>query len=126
MTGVTTSLSVTVSALADPLPATTSIELPAEEILDGTPDARCVFTAKSADDNAAAGFWSCEVGRYEFVFDYDEFVYLIRGEVIITEAGTNRTLTLRAGESAHFPQGCTTIWQVTRSMLKYFVARRPF
>lgn len=101
-----------------------SISLPEHEILEGTPDARCAFTAKSADDGAAAGFWSCDVGTYEFVFDYDEFVYLIEGCVEITEAG--RQHVLRAGDSAHFPQGTTAIWRVTQRMTKYFVARAPF
>ncbi|HEU0035269.1 MAG TPA: cupin domain-containing protein [Kofleriaceae bacterium] len=114
---------VTVTAVPDRLDA---LELPPHEVLEGSPHAGLRFTAKSADDEAAAGFWSCEVGRYEFVFDYDEFVYLIRGEIVITEAGSNRTLVLRAGESAHFPQGTTSIWQVTQPVLKYFVARRPY
>jgi uncharacterized protein len=110
------------------LPATLpSISLPQHEILDGTPDARAMFTAHSADANASAGFWSCDVGRYEFVFDYDEFVYLIEGEVVVSEAApSTRTFTLLPGDTAHFPQGVTTIWQINRRMTKYFVARAPF
>ena len=45
-----------------------AMPLPAEEILEGVPDARCLFTAESADEGASAGFWSCDVGRYEFYF----------------------------------------------------------
>ncbi len=102
-----------------------SIQLPAHEILEGTPDARAEFTAHSADDGVSAGFWSCDVGRYEFVFDYDEFIYLIEGEVEISDqAGTS--LVLRAGSTAHFPQGTTSIWRVTARMTKYFVARAPY
>ncbi len=107
-----------------PLP---SIELPAEEVLEGSPRARCLFTAQSADEGASAGFWSCEVGRYQFHFDYDEFVYIVEGELTVTDCrrgGPTRTLV--AGDSAHFPQGCTTIWEVTRKLTKYFVARAPF
>lgn len=108
----------------EPMP---SITLPQHEILEGVPDARALFTAKSADDRAAAGFWSCDVGRYEFIFDYDEFIYLIEGEVVVSEAApSTQTYVLRAGDTAHFPQGITTIWQVTRRMTKYFVARAPF
>jgi len=103
-----------------------SITLPQHEILEGTPDARGLFTAESADGNASAGFWSCDVGRYEFVFDYDEFIYMIAGEVIVTERGTDRQWTLREGDTAHFPQGVTTEWRVTRRMTKYFVARAPY
>jgi uncharacterized cupin superfamily protein len=117
---------VTIAKLAEPLP---SIILPQHEILEGEPRAGGQFTAESADGNASAGFWSCGVGRYQFQFDYDEFVYLIRGEIMITElggVGSNATYTLRAGDTAHFPQGVTTIWQITQPVLKYFVARAPF
>jgi uncharacterized protein len=112
---------VTTARLVEPLP---SIKLPDHEILEGTPDARCLFTAESADRGACAGFWSCDVGKYEFIFDYDEFVYLIRGRVIVTDG--DRTYVLEAGDTAHFPQGITVIWEITERMTKYFVARAPF
>jgi uncharacterized cupin superfamily protein len=102
-----------------------SIELPRHEILEGQPDARCQFTAQSTDGLATAGFWSCDVGRYEFYFDYDEFVYLIEGEVVVTDVATGKSETLKAGDTAHFPDGVTTIWQITRKMTKYFVACSP-
>jgi hypothetical protein len=116
-----TSPSISVARLPHELP---SINLPPHEILEGAPDARAMFTAHSADDGASAGFWSCDVGRYEFVFDYDEFIYLIAGEVEVSEAGM--TYVLRAGDTAHFPQGTTSVWRVTQRMTKYFVARAPF
>src|SRR5690242_5107595 len=92
------SRSTTMAQLPAELP---SIKLPEHEILElgnDTPDARAVFTAESADQGACAGFWSCDVGKYEFLFDYDEFVYLISGEVIVTETvpPTNRSFVLRA------------------------------
>ena len=101
----------------EPMP---EITLPAHEILDGDPNASCLFTAQSAGRRATAGFWSCDVGRYEFYFDYDEFIYLIEGEVIVTQQG--RSHTMRRGDTAHFPTGVTTIWEVTEKMTKYFVA----
>ena len=114
---------VTVAKLVEPLP---SIVLPQHEILEGEPRAGGKFTAESADGNASAGFWFCDVGRYHFVFDYDEFVYVIRGEVIVSEVGSDTSYTLRAGDTAHFPQGVTTIWQITQPLTKYFVARAHF
>ena len=113
--------SISRASLPSELP---SITLPQHEILEGTPDARAMFTAHSADDGASAGFWSCDVGRYEFVFDYDEFIYLIAGEVEVSEGTTS--FVLRAGDTAHFPQGTTSIWQVRQRMTKYFVARAPY
>lgn len=114
---------VTVAKLVEPLP---SITLPQHEILQGVPGAGGQFTARSADDNACAGFWSCGVGRYEFYFGYDEFVYVVRGEVTVIEVGSNARHVLGPGDTAHFPQGVTTIWEITRPLTKYFVAREPF
>jgi uncharacterized protein len=108
-------------------PQLPTINLPHHEILEGTPDARGLFTAESADQGACAGFWSVDVGRYHFVFDYDEFVYMIEGEVTVTDVTPGSpSITLGPGDTAHFPQGVTTIWQVTRKMTKYFVARSPY
>jgi uncharacterized cupin superfamily protein len=114
---------VTIAHLVEPLP---SITLPQHEILDGVPNAGGQFTAESADRKASAGFWSCGVGRYEFVFEYDEFIYIVRGELTVTEVGSNARYTLGAGDTAHFPQGVTTIWEITRPLTKYFVARVRF
>lgn len=103
-----------------PLPPT---ELPAHEILDGEPNAGCLFTAKSSDERTTAGFWSCDVGRYEFFFDYDEFVYLVEGEVRVTDKNDpERSWVMQPGDTAHFENGCTAIWEVTKKMKKYFVA----
>ena len=100
------------------------IRLPAHEIREGSAEASCLFTAQSADRKAAAGFWSCDVGTYEFVFDYDEFVYVIEGEMIVEQDGESQRLA--EGDTAHFPQGVTTTWRVLRKVTKYFVARTPF
>lgn len=113
-------MTVTIAKLVEPLPR---INLPAHEILEGTPNAGGQFTATTADDQVTAGFWSCDVGRYEFVFDYDEFVYVIRGAMTVTVHGTGAVHELAEGDTAHFPQGVTTTWQITRPLTKYFVAR---
>jgi uncharacterized cupin superfamily protein len=116
---------VTIARLELPLPR---ITLPQHEILEGSGDAGGQFTAESADAKASAGFWSCGVGRYEFYFGYDEFVYIIRGAVAVLELGRDdaRELVLGPGDTAHFPQGVTTVWRVTEPLTKYFVAREPF
>lgn len=114
---------VTTAKLALPLPP---ITLPPHEILEGEPNAGGRFTAQSADHLAIAGFWSCDVGRYEFYFGYDEFIYVVRGEVAVTEVGTDTACVLGPGDTAHFPQGVTTIWEIRSPLTKYFVAREPF
>jgi len=108
----------------DPMP---EMSVAPEEILEGIGDARGVFTAESADEECSAGFWSCEPGRYEFYFGYDEFIYLVEGELTVIECHPGgRTFAMKPGDTAHFPQGITTVWHITKKMTKYFVARAPF
>jgi len=113
-------MKVTTAKLVEPLP---SITLPQHEIKEGTPNAGGQFTASTQDERVTAGFWSCDVGRYEFAFDYDEFVYVIRGAVTVTDHGSDETYELADGDTALFPRGVTTTWVITRPLTKYFVAR---
>ena len=101
------------------------ISLPEHEVLEGSREAACLFSAVSRDRGAAAGFWSCGVGRYEFEFDYDEFFLLLEGRVEIHQAG-EAPLVVEPGDSVHVPQGITTTWIVTAPLKKYFVARAPY
>ncbi|MBI3928338.1 MAG: DUF861 domain-containing protein [Armatimonadetes bacterium] len=108
------------------LPTGEMPEMPVEphEILEGEPNARGLIVGRSADKTAAAGFWSCNPGRYEFLFDYDEFLYLLEGEVTVTESGPRgRSMTLKDGDTACFPMGIKTTWHIHRKLTKYFVAR---
>ena len=103
---------------------------PAKPSASQTPSATRTTPAPSGSSKPTLGKspppiqWSCDVGKYEFLFDYDEFVYLIRGRVVVTDG--DKTYVLEAGDTAHFPQGVTVIWEITERMTKYFVARAPF
>ena len=60
---------VTTASLPSELP---KITLPQHEILEGTPDARGLFTAESADRGATAGFWPAAVPPREPTTAYVE------------------------------------------------------
>ena len=107
---------------AEPLPA-----MPIEPswIKDGNPVARGTVLTQSADKCVSSGLWSCEPGRFEWTFGWDEFVHLLEGEVEIREDGTDHALTLRPGDMAHFPLGMKTYWHVKQAVRKFFVIRTP-
>ncbi|MBI3866382.1 MAG: cupin domain-containing protein [Planctomycetia bacterium] len=93
-------------------------------IEEGTPKALgCVLT-QSQDKLVSSGFWSCTAGKFRWTFSWDEFVYILEGEVTIREEG-GATHTLKAGDSAHFPRGLTTHWHVPKSVRKFFTLRTP-
>jgi uncharacterized cupin superfamily protein len=93
-------------------------------ILEGTPDARGTVLLQSADKLLSSGLWSCTAGRFRWIFSWDEFVRILEGEATITDE-TGKSITLKAGDLAHFPRGAATEWHVPRFVKKVFTLRTP-
>ena len=108
------------------VPAGDLLPMPIEPswILEGTPTARGIVQMQSQDKCVSAGFWECTAGRFQWIFGWDEFVYVLDGEVTIREEG-GAVHTLRPGDSAHFPLGLKTTWHVPRYVKKFFTLRTP-
>lgn len=81
------------------------------------------FTAMATDGSTASGIWTCNPGVFTFNYDFDEWVHLVSGSVVI-EAGTY-TQHLRAGSVAFFPRGLSTTWHIDDHVHKFFVQRNP-
>ncbi len=122
---MTTQRLQTVSAVAGELP-----DMPIEPswIKEGNPVARGTVVTQSEDKKVSSGLWTCEPGKFEWNFSWDEFVHVLEGEVDITEDGTDTTITLGPGDMAHFPLGMKTHWHVKQAVRKFFVIRtaEPF
>ncbi|MFN0195662.1 MAG: cupin domain-containing protein [Planctomycetaceae bacterium] len=99
----------------------------ADWILEGKPQARGTVLLQSPDQKLSSGFWSCTAGRFNWIFSWDEFVHILEGEVSITQEN-GPTITLKAGDSAHFPCGAKTEWLVPKYVRKFFTLRtsEPF
>ena len=93
-------------------------------IKDGNPVARGSVLTQSADKKVSSGLWTCEPGKFDWTYEWDEFVHVLEGEVTITEDG-GTSYTLRPGDMAHFPLGLNTHWHVTKAVKKFFVLRTP-
>lgn len=101
-------------------------EMPIEPswILEGAPEARGRVLVQSADKLVSSGLWSCTAGVFKWEFGWDEFVHVLEGEVTVTEED-GETYTLRPGDTAHFPIGLKTRWQVPEFVKKVFTLRTP-
>lgn len=93
-------------------------------ILEGTPTARGTVLLQSADKCVSSGLWECTAGRFNWEFGWDEFVQVLEGEATISQEG-GETITLRAGDHAHFPLGAKTEWVVPEYVRKVFTLRTP-
>jgi uncharacterized cupin superfamily protein len=113
-TTVTTALTVRVAdAALDPWPLT------AEQVLEGSPDARGALLWRSEDNRLANGVWECTPGRFTWSFVWDETATLHRGAATVTPRG-GTPLELRAGDLVFFPRGLETEWLVTDTVRKSF------
>ena len=94
-------------------------------IKEGNPVARGTVVSQSEDKKVSSGVWSCEPGKFEWIFSWDEFVHVMEGEVDITEENTGNMITLRSGDMTHFPRGMKTLWHVKKTVRKFFMIRTP-
>lgn len=110
-------------APSDPLP---NMLIEPSSITEGKPLARGIILNQSADKKVSNGFWSCTVGKFNWTFAWDEFITILEGHVVITEAGDGgRSYTLNVGDAAHFPLGLVAHWHVVEPVKKFFVIRTP-
>src|SRR5580704_8741287 len=106
-------------------PATVELSpspFPAEWVVEGSPQARATAIAHSRDGAMTVIAWSCTQGRFRWQYHVDEMAHILSGEVIITDqSGTERRLG--PGDTAFFPAGSWSVWQVTRDVRKIAVCR---
>ena len=67
------------------------------------------------------GVWQCDNNVHQMSdCPYDEFVYLIEGELEITHED-GRSTTYQAGESFVMPKGTNCVWNVRKPIKKIYV-----
>jgi len=91
-------------------------------ILEGNPIARGKVLLQSDDKRFSTGLWECSEGKFQWIFGWDEFVSIMEGEVTIRQEN-GPTVTLKAGDTAFFPEGLQTEWNVTKKIRKTFTVR---
>jgi len=93
-------------------------------ILEGNPIARNKVLSSSADGTASTLIWDCTAGRFNWVYDVDETIYVIEGGVVIRDqAGGARRLS--AGDTIFFPAGARAEWHVEDYIRKIAFCREP-
>ena len=93
-------------------------------IQEGTPDSRGAVSLESCDSVACSGQWSCTPCKFRWEYEVDEFVFLLEGEVVITEEG-GESFTLTAGDMMYCPRGLVTTWEVVKPTRKVFFCYNP-
>ena len=92
-----------------------------EWVIEGQPVARNRVISKSDDGTAITLLWDCSAGRFNWIYDTDETLYIIEGEATLIDASGTRTF--RAGDVVFFPAGSSAEWRVDRYIRKVAVFR---
>jgi uncharacterized protein len=96
--------------------------IPADWIIEGTPQARSKRLATSADGTSSVMAWSCTAGRFNWHYAVDEAIHIISGEVFVTnESGESHRLG--PGDMVFFPAGSHSTWYVPHEVRKFAVCR---
>jgi uncharacterized cupin superfamily protein len=93
-------------------------------ILEGNPVARNKLLSVSHDKAATTYIWDCTAGRFNWIYDIDETVYLIEGSVTVRDHH-GATRTLGSGDVAFFPAGSSAEWTVKEYVRKVAFLRQP-
>lgn len=96
-------------------------------IRSGKPVTRCGDHSTALDNFACTAVWDCTRSTFEWHYTMDETVYILEGEVRVTDA-LGQTHTLTAGSIGYFPAHSTWFWEVDRYVRKVAFLRRevPF
>ncbi len=93
-------------------------------VLEGNPIARNRLISSSADGTASTVIWDCTAGRFNWFYDIDETIYVIKGGVVVKDsAGIARRLS--AGDTIFFPAGARAEWHVEDYIRKIAFCRIP-
>ena len=99
------------------------VPIPADWIIEGTPQVRSTRLSTTPDRAAAAYVWACSAGRFHWHYDVDEFLHIMSGEVFVTdEKGSVRRLG--PGDMAFFPAGSHSIWHVPHEVKKLAICHQ--
>jgi uncharacterized protein len=95
-----------------------------EDVVAGTPHARSLTWAVSADQTTTHWLWDCSAGAFRWWFGFDETVSIIEGSVRV-EVDGEEPIVLGVGDAAYFPAGRWSTWTVDEYVRKHAVLRVP-
>jgi uncharacterized protein len=102
----------------------TSSPIKPEWILEGNPVARNRFLSKSEDGSCSTYIWDCTAGRFNWYYNIDETVCVMKGSVLVKDHNGSSRL-LEPGDVAFFAAGSSAEWTVQTYIRKVAFMHRP-
>jgi uncharacterized protein len=91
--------------------------IPSAWVLEGAPIARNKLLSRSRDGMASTYMWDSTAGRFNWLYEVDETIWLIEGCVTVTDSA-GACCHLKAGDAFFFPCGSRFEWNVTKYVRK--------
>ena len=91
----------------------------ADQVVDGAPATG--FTTVTTFGELEVGVWEMTVGAMQDV-ESDEFFVVIAGRATVTFDADNRVMNLSVGSMARLVAGEHTVWTVTETIRKVYIA----
>jgi len=92
---------------------------PAQHILSGAPKQTLSNLYSDSTGQFFSGIWECEVGKWHVSYTENEFCYLLKGKVTLTDGNGVQT-TLTAGDAFVVPAGFKGTWETVETCRKYY------
>jgi uncharacterized protein len=92
-------------------------------IIDGAPEATAKYLMETRDGTSFTVVWDCTAGSFRWRYGEDETVYIVSGEVFITDDGGEER-RLAEGDMAFFPAGSSAVWRIPERVRKLAVLNR--
>ncbi len=93
--------------------------IPAEQVLDGDPQARGALLRQSTDKRLANGVWECTPGSFLWDYTWDETIFVREGAFTITDQN-GATTSVGSGDLIFVPSGTQSTWEITETVRKFF------
>jgi uncharacterized protein len=93
-------------------------------VLEGNPVARNRLLSTSADGAARSYIWDCTAGRFNWIYEAEETIYVIEGGVVVKDIG-GPARRFGPGDMIFFPAGARAEWHVEDYIRKFALIRTP-
>ncbi|MFX0056863.1 MAG: cupin domain-containing protein [Candidatus Hodarchaeota archaeon] len=67
------------------------------------------------------GTWQKEKSVFDWYYNDTETCYILDGEVEVTDSETGEKLEFKKGDLVQFPKGLKCVWNVKKSVRKYYM-----
>lgn len=87
--------------------------------LNGHPVQQLSNVFSNVKDNFFCGVWRSTKGKWTINYTEDEFCYLTRGKIVLTE-DTGEITTISAGDAFTIPSGFCGTWETIEDCEKFY------